>query len=236
MYPEGSDERRVYMLGLPPSKSINSLFNVDDIKKLHNKREIDVSKCCDIVAGVVIGDALTPTVIAYRWGNVLLKEDVFLSSSMREIVTWIKLKLKENNVIATIFSFSGLNLYIKEELCEIENICFLSDFEFENEFKNARAFVYQQMQKWIYKDNGNLISINDEDVIDNLCSIEAKFNGLDKLAVESQSSFKDRYNTSCNYSDAFANTFILNCEEKYISTSIFDSRKSAIIRYPQYNC
>lgn len=231
--PENSDTRRVYMLGLPPAKSLNALFINEKIKEL-NKRHVQYNKDLECVCGIVIGDALNPNVISYRIGDVLAKQDILLDSDMRNVVAWLDDKLKKvENLCLAICSFCNVNVFVRDFIAELEHpIVFLNEFDIDGDFQNNRAYAYQSLQKWIYNDVNNYASINDDDVVDNLCCIEGNYDGFRKISVEQQAVFRDRMGMSCNYADSFANTFLVDygLGEGFLP-DIFSNRKNKILTY-----
>ena len=210
-YAENSDDRRVYVYGLPPLKSEDALFSADQIKSFENRFDKNLYRLGNVIAGIVVGDSSFPTVISYRWRNICFKEDVLFSWDMKEIIKWAREKLKKVRVEDVIVSFSSLTMYSKDAWLDIGDypVCFADELEVETEFRNHRSLAYQNMQKWIYNYSEE-ISINDLDVIDNLCCIEGKFNGIGRITIEDHNHFKDKNGLSYNYCEALSNTFLID--------------------------
>lgn len=217
---ENYDDYEHIWLGAPVSQANTKLISMKDIR-----RAIDFkySKSdSPLIIGVDIarfGD--DKTVLCFRKGRIVIKTESYSKKSTVEIANILTKEIRESNPARIFLDVGGVGAGVYDILIDrgygklVRGINFGEKAIYDDRYYNKRAEMWGEANEWLKKDIGVQIP-NDDELIDDLCSVNKKYDNKGRLQLESKDDVKKRIGRSPDKADAFVLTFaepVIDTEE-----------------------
>lgn len=208
---ENYDDYEHIWLGSPVSQANTKLISMKDIR-----RAIDFkySKSdSPLIIGVDIarfGD--DKTVLCFRRGRIVIKTESYSKKSTVDIANILTKEIRERNPARIFLDVGGVGAGVYDILIDrgygklVRGINFGEKAIYDDRYYNKRAEMWGEANEWLKKDIGVQIP-NDDELIDDLCSVNKKYDNKGRLQLESKDDVKKRIGRSPDKADAFVLTF-----------------------------
>ena len=208
---ENLDDYEHIWLGAPISQGNTKLFSSKDVRRaMEAKMDKSTSP---LVIGVDIarmGD--DKTVFCYRKGRYCYKIESYSQLNSVEVANLITKDIK-NLQPARVFLDLGANgagvydILVDRGFREVvKGINFGGKAIYDDRYVNKRAEMWGEANEWIKQELDVQIP-NDDELFDDLCSVNKKYDSKGRLQLEKKEEVKERIGRSPDKADAFVLTF-----------------------------
>lgn len=206
------DEYLHVWLGEPRQAGDTKLISVKYVKEAMACYIDPMENRSPLIIGVDIarfGD--DSTVFAYRKGRQAFKLESYKKLDTVELANLIHAKVKQMNPARVFIDIGASGAGVYDILADrglnrvVRGINFGSKAILRDRYVNKRAEMWGEANEWL-KD-GNVQLPKDDELLNDLCSVNKKYDGMGRLALESKEEVKKRLLRSPDRADAFCLTF-----------------------------
>lgn len=208
---ENMDDYEHIWLGAPVNQGDTKLIAAKDV---HNAMQTKIaSSTSPLVVGVDIarfGD--DKTVLCYRRGRLCFKFREFSKLDVVEVANLITSVIKEDNPARVFLDAGNMGAGVYDILKDrgyakiVRGIVFGGKAINNDRYANKRAEMWAEANIWLKSENPVQL-VNDDGLLEELCSVNKSYDYLGRLKLEEKESVKQRILRSPDKADAFVLTF-----------------------------
>lgn len=208
---ENPDDYEHIWLGAPVFAGNTKLFAAKDVREAMRPK---MSKSdSPLIIGVDVarfGD--DKTVFCYRQGRYCFKITSFAHLSTVDIANRITADIRELHPARVFIDVGGVGGGVYDILADrglakvVRGINFGSKSIYDDRYANKRAEMWGEANEWI-KSELPVQLPNDDELFDDLCSVNKKYDNKGRLMLESKDDVKKQIGRSPDKADAFVLTF-----------------------------
>lgn len=208
---ESVDDYEHIWLGAPVSQGNTKLISAKDVRRAIEAKMIKSTS--PLVIGVDVarfGD--DKTVFCYRRGRYCFKIDSYSGMSTVDVANYLMRVIKDKSP-ARIFIDVGANgagvydiLIDRGQGKIVTGVNFGGKAIYDDRYFNKRAEMWGEANEWL-KQEVDVQIPNDDELFDDLCSVNKKYDSRGRLQLESKEDVKKRIGRSPDKADAFVLTF-----------------------------
>lgn len=205
------DDYEHIWLGAPVAQGNTKLISAKDVRKAIELKMLKSDS--PLVIGVDVarfGD--DKTVFCYRRGRLVVKLEARSGLSTVEVANYLMAEIRDLHP-ARIFIDVGANgagvydILVDRGMGEIvEGVNFGGKAIYDDRYFNKRAEMWGEANEWLRQELPVQIP-NDDELLDDLCSVNKKYDSKGRLQLESKEEVKKRIGRSPDRADAFVLTF-----------------------------
>lgn len=205
------DDYEHIWLGAPVAQGNTKLISAKDVRKAIEPKILKSDS--PLVIGVDVarfGD--DKTVFCYRRGRLVVKLEARSGLSTVEVANYLMAEIRDLHP-AKIFIDVGANgagvydILVDRGMGEIlVGVNFGGKAIYDDRYFNKRAEMWGEANEWLKQELPVQIP-NDEELLDDLCSVNKKYDSKGRLQLESKEEVKKRIGRSPDRADAFVLTF-----------------------------
>lgn len=205
------DDYEHIWLGAPVSQGNTKLISAKDVRKAIEPKMSQSDS--PLIIGVDVarfGD--DKTVLCYRKGRLVLKLDAHSNMSTVDVANLLTKEIRDMHP-ARVFIDIGANgagvydILIDRGMSEVvRGVNFGSKAIYDDRYSNKRAEMWGEANEWLKQELPVQIP-NDDELLDDLCSVNKKYDNRGRLQLESKDDVKKRIGRSPDRADAFVLTF-----------------------------
>ena len=208
---ENPDDYAHIWLGQPISQSASKLISSADVRKAFDAK-ISYSDS-PLVIGLDIarfGD--DSTVFCFRRGRHCQRFEILKKQDVVSVANYCQGIIQAHNPARVFLDVGGIGAGVYDILYSrgfrhiIRAINFGSKAILEDRYVNRRAEMWDNARAWLTQELSVQIP-NDDGLLDELCSVNKKYDSLGRLLLESKDEIKKRLGRSPDKADAFVLTF-----------------------------
>lgn len=206
---ESPDDYEHIWLGAPVSQGDTKLISSKDV---HNAFIGKISSSTSpLIVGVDIaryGD--DKTVICYRRGRLVSKMTAYSKMDTVELANKLTNIIREDKPARVFLDMGNTGAGVYDILIDrgfgqiVRGINFGGKAINDDRYFNKRAEMWAEANEWL---KGNVELINDEELADDLCSVNKGYDSKGRLQLEPKDRLKERIGRSPDKADAFVLTF-----------------------------
>lgn len=208
---QSPDDYEHIWLGAPVFAGNTKLFAAKDVRKAMIPK---MSKSdSPLIIGVDVarfGD--DKTVFCYRQGRYCLKIEAFAHLSTVDIANRITADIRNLKPARVFIDVGGVGGGVYDILADrglaklVRGINFGSKSIYDDRYANKRAEMWGEANEWIKQELDVQIP-NDDELFDDLCAVNKKYDSKGRLMLESKEDVKKEIGRSPDKADAFVLTF-----------------------------
>lgn len=205
------DDYEHIWLGAPVNQGNTKLISSKDLRKAIEPKMINSTS--PLIIGVDVarfGD--DKTVFCYRRGRLVVKLEARSGLSTVEVANYLMAEIRDLHP-SKIFIDVGANgagvydILVDRGMGEIlVGVNFGGKAIYDDRYFNKRAEMWGEANEWLKQELPVQIP-NDEELLDDLCSVNKKYDSKGRLQLESKDEVKKRIGRSPDRADAFVLTF-----------------------------
>lgn len=205
------DDYEHIWLGAPVAQGNTKLISAKDVRKAIEPKFLKSES--PLIIGVDVarfGD--DKTVFCYRKGRLVLKIDAHSAMSTVDVANYLMKEIRELQP-ARIFIDIGANGAGVYDILKdrgmgevVRGVNFGSKAIYDDRYFNKRAEMWGEANEWLKQELPVQIP-NDDELLDDLCSVNKKYDNKGRLQLESKDDVKKRIGRSPDKADAFVLTF-----------------------------
>lgn len=206
---ESPDDYEHIWLGAPVSQGDTKLISSKDV---HNAFIGKISSSTSpLIVGVDIaryGD--DKTVICYRRGRLVNKMTAYSKMDTVELANKLTNIIREDKPARVFLDMGNTGAGVYDILVDrgfgqiVRGVNFGGKAINDDRYFNKRAEMWAEANEWL---KGNVELINDEELADDLCSVNKGYDSKGRLQLEPKDRLKERIGRSPDKADAFVLTF-----------------------------
>jgi len=206
---ESPDDYEHIWLGAPVAQGDTKLINSKDV---HNAM---VGKIASTTSPLVVGVDIArygddKTVICYRKGRKVTKMTVLSKVDTVELANKLTNIIKEDRPARVFLDMGNTGAGVYDILNDrgfskiVRGINFGGRAINDDRYFNKRAEMWGEANEWL---KGQVELISDDELLDDLCSVNKSYDSKGRLQLESKDKLKERVGRSPDKADAFVLTF-----------------------------
>lgn len=205
------DDYEHIWLGAPVAQGNTKLISAKDVRKAIEPKFLKSES--PLIIGVDVarfGD--DKTVFCYRKGRLVLKLESRSGMSTVDVANYLMKEIRELQP-ARIFIDIGANGAGVYDILKdrgmgevVRGVNFGSKAIYDDRYFNKRAEMWGEANEWLKQELPVQIP-NDDELLDDLCSVNKKYDNKGRLQLESKDDVKKRIGRSPDKADAFVLTF-----------------------------
>jgi phage terminase large subunit len=233
------DDYEHIWLGAPVNQGDTKLIAVKDVRKAMQNRI--ATSTSPLIIGVDIarfGD--DKTVICYRRGRYCFKLEEYAKLDSVEVANRLTAIIQEQKPARIFIDAGNTGAAIYDILKDrgygktARAINFGGKAINDDRYFNKRAEMWALANDWL-KDDSLVQLVNDDELLDDLCSVNKAYDNRGRLQLESKDKVKERIGRSPDKADAFVLTFAEPVYDngKVAPTEIADTTIESLFRAPK---
>lgn len=208
---ENPDDYEHIWLGAPQNQGDTKLIAAKDVRKAQENKIM--SSTSPLIIGVDIaryGD--DKTVLCFRRGRYCYKLQEYTHIDTVELANILTAKIKEDAPARIFLDMGNTGAGVYDILKDrgfaktVRGINFGGKAINDDRYYNKRAEMWSNANEWL-KSEQPVQLVNDDELLDDLCSVNKCYDSRGRLQLESKDKVKERIGRSPDKADAFVLTF-----------------------------
>lgn len=206
---ENIDDYEHIWLGAPVNQGDTKLISAKDVRKAQENKIL--SSTSPLIIGVDIARyGNDKTVLCFRRGRYCYKIQDYTHLDTVELANKLTDLIKEENPARIFLDMGNTGAGVYDILKDrgfaktVRGINFGAKAINDDRYYNKRAEMWANANDWL-KDNVQLV--NDDELLDDLCSVNKMYDAKGRLQLEAKDKVKERIGRSPDKADAFVLTF-----------------------------
>lgn len=206
---ENLDDYEHIWLGAPINQGDTKLISAKDVRKAQEEKMLNSTS--PLIIGVDIARyGNDKTVLCYRKGRYCYKLKEYSHIDTVELANILTASIKEENPRRIFLDMGNTGAGVYDILKDrgfaktVRGVNFGAKAMNSDRYYNKRAEMWAEANEWL-KDNVQLV--NDDELLDDLCSVNKFYDSSGRLQLESKDKVKERIGRSPDKADAFVLTF-----------------------------
>jgi phage terminase large subunit len=208
---ENPDDYEHIWLGCPVQTGNTKLISAKDVRNAMEKKMLESTS--PLVIGVDVarfGD--DKSVICWRRGRMCSKIQSYSQLSTVELANLLTKEIKESHPSRVFIDVGGVGAGVYDILVDrgyrevVRDVNFGGKALYDDRYYNKRAEMWGEANDWLKQDLPVELP-NDEELFDDLCSVNKKYDSKGRLQLESKDEVKKNIGRSPDKADAFVLTF-----------------------------
>lgn len=206
---ENMDDYEHIWLGAPVNQGDTKLISARDVRKAQENKIL--SSTSPLIIGVDIARyGNDKTVLCFRRGRYCYKIQDYTHLDTVELANLLTASIKEESPARIFLDMGNTGAGVYDILKDrgyaktVRGINFGAKAINDDRYYNKRAEMWANANDWL-KDNVQLV--NDDELLDDLCSVNKMYDAKGRLQLEAKDKVKERIGRSPDKADAFVLTF-----------------------------
>jgi hypothetical protein len=208
---ENLDDYEHIWLGAPVNQGDTKLISAKDVRKAQENKIM--SSTSPLIIGVDIarfGD--DKTVLCYRKGRYCFKLKEYAKIDTVELANILTAIIKDEQPARIFLDMGNTGAGVYDILKDrgfaktVRGINFGGKAINDDRYFNKRAEMWANANEWL-KDENLVQLVNDDELLDDLCSVNKAYDSRGRLQLEAKDKVKERIGRSPDKADAFVLTF-----------------------------
>ena len=208
---ENPDDYEHIWLGAPKSQCDTKLISAKDVRKAQENNIM--SSTSPLIIGVDVARfGNDKTILCYRRGRYCYKLKEYNQVDTVELANILTNVIKEDNPVRIFLDMGNTGAGVYDILKDrgfakiVRGINFGSKAINEDRYFNKRAEMWSNANDWL-KDENLVQLVKDDELLDDLCSVNKSYDSKGRLQLEPKEKVKERIGRSPDKADAFVLTF-----------------------------
>lgn len=208
---ENLDDYEHIWLGAPKSQGDTKLISAKDVRKAQENNIM--SSTSPLIIGVDVARfGNDKTILCYRRGRYCYKLKEYNQVDTVELANILTNVIKEDNPVRIFLDMGNTGAGVYDILKDrgfakiVRGINFGGKAINEDRYFNKRAEMWSNANDWL-KDENLVQLVKDDELLDDLCSVNKSYDSKGRLQLEPKEKVKERIGRSPDKADAFVLTF-----------------------------
>jgi hypothetical protein len=208
---ENYDDFNHIWLGAPVSQGNTKLFSAKDVRNAMTPK-MDKSDSPLIIGVDVARFGDDKTCFCWRRGRYCIKVESYANLSTVDIANKITGLIREQKPSRIFIDVGGVGAGVYDILVDrgyrevVRDVNFGSKAMYDDRYFNKRAEMWGEANEWIKQELPVQLP-NDDELFDDLCSVNKKYDSRGRLQLQSKDDVKKEIGRSPDKADAFVLTF-----------------------------